>query len=198
MTWQELNEVRTLKKRITQVNQKLKALRDCIRPATVKYTRETSGKVRNAETKQILKPLPRKNRKVQAVRVMFEWRRKECSVQQLLWEVHGKPPKLKARQQIAVTICSEGARLFFPSLNQAAIFLRRKTNYTKEWIQQHFAKRAKEVFGWQIMYHEPEQRKFRSVDAILESKYFHRENKYWSEKNDLRRVECCPQFEEKA
>lgn len=44
MTWQELNEVRTLKKRITQVNQKLKALRDCIRPATVKYTRETSSK----------------------------------------------------------------------------------------------------------------------------------------------------------
>ena len=41
MTYSELNEVRTLKSRIMKCKQKLQALRDCIKPAGVKYTRET-------------------------------------------------------------------------------------------------------------------------------------------------------------
>ena len=43
MKYEELNEVRTLKNRITQVQRKLKALRDLVRPATTKFTRETVG-----------------------------------------------------------------------------------------------------------------------------------------------------------
>ena len=164
-----------------------------------KYEIDEHGGVRNALTKQCLKPSVRKNKsKVPTVRVIFEGRRKECSVQQLLWEVHGKTPKRKARQPLAVTICNGGERLFFQSLNQAAIFLSRRVYYTKEWVNWHLAKRVQEFHGWQIMYHEPEQRIFRNVDAILGAKYFRRENKYWSGKNDVRRVKYCPQLEEKA
>lgn len=148
-----------------------------------KYEIDERGKVRNAETKKNLKPVPRKNRKVKTVRVMFEGHRKECSVQQLLWEVHGKMPKLKRRRQIAVTVCNADFRYFFSSLNQAAIFLSSKVHYTKEWINWHFAKRIKEIFGWKIYYHEAEKRKIRSVDVILETRRICR-----GKKNDLARI----------
>lgn len=41
MTYEELNEVRELKSRILKSKQKLQALRDCVKPAGIKYTRET-------------------------------------------------------------------------------------------------------------------------------------------------------------
>ena len=41
MTLEELNEVRTLRKRIAKGKQKLQALKDCIESSGVKYTRET-------------------------------------------------------------------------------------------------------------------------------------------------------------
>lgn len=44
MTYEELNSVRTLKKKITKCNEKLNALRECAKPASVKYTRD---KVKN-------------------------------------------------------------------------------------------------------------------------------------------------------
>ena len=142
-----------------------------------KYEINQYGGVRNAITKKHLKSFVRNNesRKVPSVRVFFEGRRKECSIQQLLWEVHGKIPQRKARQPLSVTICNSGERLFFPSLNKAAIFLSRKVHYTKEWISQHLAKRVTEFHGWQIIYHEQEERKLRSVDAILETRRFSRE-----------------------
>ena len=144
-----------------------------------KYEINQQGGVRNALTKKRLKAFVRNNesRTVPSVRVFFEGRRKECSIQQLLWEVHGKTPKRKARQALSVTICNGGERLFFPSLNQAAIFLSRKVHYTKEWISQHLAKRVTEFHGWQIMYHEQEERKMRSVDAILGIRRLHRGKK---------------------
>ena len=39
MTFEELNEVRTLKHKITQTTRKIKALEDCIKPAGVKFSR---------------------------------------------------------------------------------------------------------------------------------------------------------------
>ena len=39
MTYEELNEVRTLKNKITQAKRKIKALEDCIKPAGVKFAR---------------------------------------------------------------------------------------------------------------------------------------------------------------
>lgn len=39
MTFEELNEVRNLKHKITQTTRRIKALEDCIKPAGVKFTR---------------------------------------------------------------------------------------------------------------------------------------------------------------
>ena len=39
MTYEELNEVRTLKHKITQSKRKIKALEDCIKPTGVKFSR---------------------------------------------------------------------------------------------------------------------------------------------------------------
>lgn len=39
MTFEELNEVRNLKHKITQTTRRIKALEDCIKPAGVKYSR---------------------------------------------------------------------------------------------------------------------------------------------------------------
>lgn len=39
MTFEELNEVRTLKQKITQVRDRIKALEECIKPASVKFAR---------------------------------------------------------------------------------------------------------------------------------------------------------------
>ena len=40
MTYEELNEVRTLKEKITKTKRKIKALEDCVKPASVKFSRE--------------------------------------------------------------------------------------------------------------------------------------------------------------
>lgn len=39
MTYEELNEVRTLKHKITQTKRKIQALEDCVKPAGVKFSR---------------------------------------------------------------------------------------------------------------------------------------------------------------
>ena len=140
-----------------------------------KYEIDTRGNVRNAKTKKILKKIVRRNKNIKSftVRVIFNGRRKECSIQQLLWEVHGVVPK------------KGGEMLFFQSLNKAAIFLSERLHYTKQWILNHFTKRIKEFHGWQIFYHIQKKRIFRKVDLILESKYFYREIEYWNDKNKL-------------
>lgn len=54
MTYEELNEVRTLKHKIMQTTRRIKALEDCIKPAGVKFTRgynyDDKGKVLNSYT----------------------------------------------------------------------------------------------------------------------------------------------------
>lgn len=82
MTWQELNEVRTLKKRITQVQQKLKALRDCIRPATVKYTRETNNKGESYTALDVMPKNKNTNSQTETLAVMLTDSEKELSALQ--------------------------------------------------------------------------------------------------------------------
>ena len=155
-----------------------------------KYEINSQGRARNTKTKKFLKPLKRE-KGGRRYRFCFEGKKVERTIAQLLFEVHGKTPPHALLPAIPVTVVKDGDRKFFKSFTSAAKFLEVKTNYAWHGIRNFMVKRCENIYGWQIMYHDQEQRKFRSVDAILGAKYFKRENKYWSKKKRQQVIELA-------
>lgn len=144
-----------------------------------KYEIDTLGNVRNAKTKQLLKPLKRTKGGVKYRFCFSKSKKVDRTVSQLLFEVHGIEPPKGLNAAVAVTLIKGGLRKVFESINSAAKFLSDKIYYDWHTIREMMKPRPAEISGWKIFYREPEKRIFRKVDIILESKYFYRENKYW-------------------
>ena len=139
-----------------------------------KYEIDERGNARNAKTLQRLKPL-RRTKGGLRYRFCFAGERVERTIAQLLFEVHGiTPPHSNFQNPVAVTIAKDGVRKTFPSLNSASKFIADKTFYAWYGVRNFLTARRNLVYGWQCLYHEPEQRKFQ--------KYLRREDEYWSRK----------------
>lgn len=142
-----------------------------------KYEIDERGRARNAKTKRNLKPLKR-TKGGRRYRLRFEGKDVERTIAQLLFEVHGKNPPKSLLPPIPVTVIKDAVRKAFPSLTSAAKFLAEKTKYEWHGIRKYMVKRSEQIYGWQVLYHVPEKKIFRKVDAILELRRFHREKKY--------------------
>lgn len=150
-----------------------------------KYEIDGHRNVRNAKTKRKLKPM--KRAQTNYYNFFFGKKSTRRSVNQLMFEAFGyMPPTPSGGEPIPVTIVNDKMRKHFPSLNTAAKFLAADLHYSvSSMIRLLSKKRADNIYGWQIMYREPEKRILRDTTIINGDKYLHRENKYFEnlEKN---------------
>lgn len=134
-----------------------------------RYEIDYRGNVRNAKTKKPLKVVTT----AYGVKVVYMWavpskKKIAKSIAQLLWEVWGQiPPVQRKGKAVAVTLIKGVERRYFESFGAAAKFLAARENYSRHWAMGNFRDRRAEMAGWQVIYHEGEQRKFRKMDALL-------------------------------
>lgn len=109
-----------------------------------------AGKVRNARTKKLLKPY--KNN------VYTLYLKKKCRIKrtqaQLLWEVHGRLPKINIHP-VPVTLRKDAQAFYFESKNKAAEFLRIHTNYSFDHMRTCLCEEYVLIAGWEVKYHIP-------------------------------------------
>lgn len=148
-----------------------------------KYEIDTRGNVRNARTKYRLKRSFVGQTPV--ARLYVDGRVSLRSIRQLMWEVHGVEPEKQNYPAVAVWLFRNEEILYFDNMKAAALYLSVKLFYTVKTIRNVFTKRQSEFKGWTIKYCEEEPRIIKSPDKIIGTKYLHRENKYWREKNSM-------------
>ena len=115
-----------------------------------RYEVTAGGKLRNAKTKRILKKTAPTYYKLTINKKVV------CAtIASLLWEVHGIMPKRRIKRNITVTIQKDKVILHFQDIQMAVEYLSESEFYTRKYIRYFFSKRAKEICGWQITYHLP-------------------------------------------
>lgn len=114
-----------------------------------RYEVDPDGICRNVRTRKILKPFNG------TYKFSVNGQTVYCSIKDLLWETHGIIRK-KEKVPIATTVIKGNSRLFFQSLTSAAQFIASQENYIAGWIYRFLNRREKNIFGWEITYHEPD------------------------------------------
>ena len=135
-----------------------------------RYEVNERGYVRNARTKKRLKRY-KYNKGGSAYYVKLRKKADgsvyDISVNQLLFEVHGKiPAESPFRRAQAVTLINGLERRYFPTIQKAAKFLSGRVNRCVSQIRHILAARKTELYGWSVIYHEKEKRIFRSTTLI--------------------------------
>lgn len=129
------------------------------------YEINPHGKIRNAKTKRLVKMFTRGN--YDFSRLNIKGKNYTGSVKKLLWEVYGIIPEKIPRQPVGVTLQKDNFGRFFQNAATAAKFLSPLVYLSVHTVAQYFYKRRKELYGWQVIYHEPEQRIFRDMGELL-------------------------------
>lgn len=136
MTYEELNEVRTLRSRILKGKQKLQALRDCIKPAGVKYTRETISKDGKKESYTCLDVSPKSHKTesvTETLAIMISDTEKELS--ELQKRLINAIPALTKKIQAEVTDNTEQTLMIYRYV--ACEYFRDigfKMGYSENWV----------------------------------------------------------------
>ena len=127
-----------------------------------RYEVNERGYVRNARTKKRLKRY-----KYNKLRKKADGSVYDISVNQLLFEVHGKiPAESPFRRPQAVTLINGLERRYFPTIQKASKFLSGRVDRCASSIRHILAARKTELYGWSVIYHEKEKRIFRSTTLI--------------------------------
>lgn len=113
------------------------------------YELNVEGRLRNAATKKLLKPVLVRNYLHYRVLVDNKVCRKRVGA--LLEEVFGILSKRKT-QPIPVILRKDGGAYYFKSIKAGAQFLQRKVFFCADWISKKMNKRCHEICGWQVQY----------------------------------------------
>ena len=115
-----------------------------------RYEINERGKVRNAQSKQILKTKSRGK----CVNLHLGERKFICRcVADLLWEVHGRIPKRRFRP-CPCSAENDTGKFFFPNMKACARFLAPKLFFSVGWIAARLNRREPIIDGWKITYYK--------------------------------------------
>lgn len=116
-----------------------------------KYEVTTTGKLRNAETKKVLKKTSSTYYSL-TINQKFVF----VTIANLLWEAHGILPTKKIKRNVPVTIQKDATFVCFPSIQKAVEYLSKVSFYSEKYIRDFLSKRVTEFSGWKITYPPPE------------------------------------------
>lgn len=111
-----------------------------------KYEINSSGTVRNAQTKCLLK------KQDNAVLLFFNHQNLRRNIDELLWEVHGIIKKKRFSRTIPVAAENQHGKHFFPNMNACALFLAPKVFYTVNTVLTYLSSRKDFISDWKITY----------------------------------------------
>lgn len=114
------------------------------------YEINPKGTVRNAETKQILKPAQK------GIELLLfdreEKKIKHRSIADLLWEVFGRIPKPRQACRVPCSAENNHGKFFFPNLAACAKFLAPKVYLSPLTVESYLNERRQSLYGWTISY----------------------------------------------
>lgn len=121
-------------------------------PTNTRYEINKRGEVRNANTKQILKPCHHGGRNVFGLYI-GKGKSKTLTIHRLLFETFGEKPQ-KNSFPIRVTLKKADAVYEFQSMWSAANFLSKHEYYSLHYFKNKMTNRESEILGWNIQYDE--------------------------------------------
>lgn len=114
------------------------------------YEINKAGTVRNAETKQVCKPVQKGIGLLLFDRA--EKKFKYRSIADLLWEVFGRIPKKRKGCRIPCSAENSKGKFFFEHLAACAKFLAPKIHLSPLTIESYLNNRQQSLYGWTISY----------------------------------------------